>query len=409
MRYGVLTALERDSEVTAFDALGNPLDIAVDGRRFAALRSLWESSEGGAYRALGGTLTSVTQPGADGHVGAVDAHLLSADGRWKLDAQAMASAAVDRRGIGAIGDVVFTPRQGRTHSLGIEAFDRDLDINDFGFLSRNDQVLFDYRFRERRTQFLVRNGWNLDGLLVSSGFFAEREWQFDDLSRLSVNVGLRPQRWDDRNSRGNGAFRVETRGVAEAEWSSNDARALSGGVRGGLRHEDLQGLSFDLRAFLLWRPLDRFTADLSLRYRDRDDWLVHRRDREFATFDATEWRPSFTLDYFLSARQQFRATMQWVGVKAEEDGLLQIGPNGSLVDRPPVADGPDEDFSISSLVLQLRYRWEIAPLSDLFVVYTRGGTLDDAEGRGFSNMFSASFDDPDQDQLVVKLRYRLGS
>lgn len=419
LRYGLLTALERDSEVTAFDAAGAAFDVDVDGRRFTAARGLWEQSERGSYRAIGGTLTSVVQPGSDGHVAAVDAHLLSADGRWKLDAQAMGSAALDRRGVGMIGDVVFTPRQGLTHSLGVEAFDTDFDINDFGFLARNDQVLVDYRFREqrsdledvreRRTQLLARNGVNLDGLLVSSGFFLEREWQFHDLSRVSVNLGLRPQRWDDRNSRGNGAFRVDTRGVAELEWRSDDSRQLSGGIEGGLRHEDLQGLSWDADVFLIWRPLDQFTADLSLQYKDRDDWLVHRRGREFATFDAIEWRPSFTLDYFLSARQQLRATMQWVGVQAREDGLLQIGPNGSLVDRPRLAGGPDEDFSISSMVLQLRYRWEIAPLSDLFLVYTRGGNLDDPDERDFSGLLSANFDDPDQDQLVLKLRYRIGS
>ena len=57
----------------------------------------------------------------------------------------------------------------------------------------------------------------------------------------------------------------------------------------------------------------------------------------------------------------------------------------------------------------MRYRWQIAPLSDLFVVYTRGSnftnnTVDD----GFDNLFRDALDQPVIDFLVIKLRYRFG-
>ena len=57
---------------------------------------------------------------------------------------------------------------------------------------------------------------------------------------------------------------------------------------------------------------------------------------------------------------------------------------------------------------QVRYRWQIAPLSDLFIVYTKGDSrrtsLND-----FRHLFEESWQDPLADQLVIKLRYRLGS
>ena len=46
----------------------------------------------------------------------------------------------------------------------------------------------------------------------------------------------------------------------------------------------------------------------------------------------------------------------------------------SLVETEDVTAGSD-DFAISRMSFQARYRWEIAPLSDLFFVYTRGGNL----------------------------------
>ncbi|MGH8221826.1 MAG: hypothetical protein ACREQZ_02520 [Woeseiaceae bacterium] len=75
------------------------------------------------------------------------------------------------------------------------------------------------------------------------------------------------------------------------------------------------------------------------------------------------------------------------------------------VDKPP---GPTDDFSISQLTFQVRYRWQIAPLSDVFIVYTkadsrRTGLMD------FETLFRNSWTAPLGDQLVIKLRYRLGS
>lgn len=417
LRYGVLTALERDTEVTGFDAFDQGVDFQVKGKRFGAARVIREVSDGAAYRALGGMVTAVGKPGDDGFVGSLDGHLLTDDGVWKLDGQAMWSQANDKRGKGFIGDLVYTPSQGRIHRLGFEALDENLDLNDFGFLRRNEQVLLDYRYEEtrsdieglfqRRSSLRTRHGWGLDGKYISSGFFADRNWTFENLDEARIQLGYRPQRWDDRNSRGNGAFRVDDRGVLELGYSTNNALPLALDVNLGMRHEDLQGLSYDARVGLTWRPSDRFTADLGVRYADRGEWLVYRQDRDFTTYDAIEWRPEFTLDYFFTARQQLRAALQWVAVKASEQDFYRIRFDGDLVERPTPVDS--EDFAVSNLVFQLRYRWEIAPLSDLFVVYTRGGSLGQTDGKEFGTLLADNFSDPDTDQLVVLLRYRLGT
>ena len=72
---------------------------------------------------------------------------------------------------------------------------------------------------------------------------------------------------------------------------------------------------------------------------------------------------------------------------------------------------------ISRLIAQLRYRWEIAPLSDLFVVYTRGANLANAYDLddpfatprdSFGQLYGDALSDPLVDLLVVKLRYRFG-
>jgi hypothetical protein len=56
----------------------------------------------------------------------------------------------------------------------------------------------------------------------------------------------------------------------------------------------------------------------------------------------------------------------------------------------------------------LRYRWEIAPLSDLFIVYTRGSNLPGRVDDEFDDLFEDALNDPIIDYFVIKLRYRFG-
>ena len=57
--------------------------------------------------------------------------------------------------------------------------------------------------------------------------------------------------------------------------------------------------------------------------------------------------------------------------RARDPYQIPIG-DGTLAKITDGITEPTYGFTISRLMTQPRYRWEIAPLSDLFVVYTRG-------------------------------------
>ena len=61
------------------------------------------------------------------------------------------------------------------------------------------------------------------------------------------------------------------------------------------------------------------------------------------------------------------------------------------------------------MTFQARYRWEIAPLSDLFVVYTRGGNVPGSQFDDYSGLLVEAWQEPVVDTIVIKLRYRFGS
>jgi len=418
LRYGVLAAFEDDPMFRLTDSTD---EVIGQGSQYGAARFLLEDAPGGAYKAVGILSTMVLNDAGDALVQGIDAHYLSADGKLKTDAQIFTSDkdGIDR-GFGGFIDFEYAIRQGVNQRLGIEFFDDRVDVNDFGFLERNDN--FRIRSAHTRTRsnlswaksnqfdvrgFVQRNG---EHLFTKGGMFLSNRSVLNNLNELVLRVDLLAGSYEDLNSFGNGSYRVDPIQMASVGWASNRSKPLSFGGKVGFMGEGLGGNSGVYSVYASWRPDDRLALDLMLNYLDREDWLLHSQGTTMATFDADQLAPGISLEYFLSAKQQMKVVLQWVGVKAKAQQAYRIPENPGELMRAENLDAELADFSVSQVSLQARYRWEIAPLSDLFVVYTRQsnqrGLLD---GQDFQAIFSNSYQDPLTDSFVVKLRYRFGS
>ncbi len=430
LRYGLLTAFEDEVRRRGRRADGSDVGLVQDGREFGVARLSWET--GGVDRtAIGylGTLVRrpepiVSVPAGDGSGAAVvhgiDTHLLRGNGRYKWDTQLLTSDVDGSRGLGMFTDLRYQPRRGLTHSIGVDYFDDELDVSDLGFIRRNDVVGMRYIYdenvsqglqslRKKSVQVLLSQEFNTDGRSVRSGIFLRNRWTFLDESELRTELDFFPGRWDDRNSLGNGEYKVDPRGFAEVSFGTDTAKPLSWSIVGRVQQEELGGVTWQGLLGLTLKPNDRFSLDLDLDYARRDGWLVHGVGRNFTTFAAHDLRPTLALDLFLTARQQLRLTLQWAGIDADEQDYYRVPEGDGELQR--VARGPvrgARDFSISRMTAQVRYRWEIAPLSDLFLVYTRGSNLPNSPDDGLGNLFTDALNDPVIDVFVMKLRYRFG-
>ena len=67
------------------------------------------------------------------------------------------------------------------------------------------------------------------------------------------------------------------------------------------------------------------------------------------------------------------------------------------------------DFSLANLGFQVRYRYELAPLSDLYVVYGRGGLDDQGISRPLAELLGDATSLRDDEQILVKLSYRFAN
>ncbi|MEM7101203.1 MAG: DUF5916 domain-containing protein [Pseudomonadota bacterium] len=425
IRYGVMGAFEEEVKFDVVDN-GTPRNLHQDGNDYGIARLLYEDNEGGAYRALGVLSTAVLNRERDAVVHGVDWHYLSPGGGVKIDGQAMSSD-IDgvERGYGGFLDFEFTYREGLTHRVGLEYFDEQIDINDLGFLQRNDE----YRIRSalqwtksdlswaRDNQFDVRgflqNNVSED-LFTGGGLFVSNRLRLNNLSQLVARLSFFPSVYDDLNSFGNGTYRIEDKIMADVSWTSDTAKTWSYKFGAVYAEENLGAPSYEGSFGITWRPGDQFALELSNRYVKSEGWLLHQQDDLFATFRSELWAPRISIEYFLSARQQFRIAMQWVGIRAREDEffLVPASPGHLIPTTKPSGPGVRDsyDFSVSQYSLQLRYRWEIAPLSDIFVVYTRQANLGLAlSDEDFFEIFDSAWRDPLADFLVFKIRYRFGS
>ena len=419
-RYGTLLASETESQIAGTLDDGTQVTLNAVGRDFSIARLLYEDTSSGGRRAIGWMGTNLSHPTIDATAHAVDMHYFSADNRFVIDTQIMHSNVDGKTGNGFLGDVAFRPRRGLQHGLRATYIDDTLDINELGFLTRNDQMNLDYNMfniesdvpglRQRTTSLFISNQWNTDGEPVRLGLFLNRG--YNTLNNNTYDVSLRyfPERIDDRLGRGTGDFKVEGRYGLNLGFRTNPADKLAFNFDLNLDQDELGPARTGASARFTWRPNDRFSSDLRLDYTDREALLVHKGSGSYTSFESHQWAPQLEMNYFLNAWQQLRFTLQWTALKAFEDRFWQVDSQ-NLDFLQPVAKSDDDsdNFTISRLTFQARYRWEIAPLSDLFVVYTRGSNLPIDSFETFQDLLVQSWTDTIVDTLAIKLRYRFGS
>jgi hypothetical protein len=108
------------------------------------------------------------------------------------------------------------------------------------------------------------------------------------------------------------------------------------------------------------------------------------------------------MQWIISARQELRIKMETIALDAHALQGWSLAANG---EPQRVGDGLN-DFSLRNLGFQVRYRYELAPLSNLYIAYVRGGFGFRDGGQGVGGLLGDAFSLRDDEQLFVKLSYR---
>jgi hypothetical protein len=408
VRYGLLAATEGDAI----------------GRDFFALRA---TRDFGAQD-LGGMVTHVERPFLDRQATVYSAdHLWTPNGAWSIRSQVVAShirqagATVNDSGMQVRAD--YEMGGGWRQQLYALHLGDQLQLNDIGYLDRNnfnylryelarrfpDQPADSaYAFHEWRWAASTRR--NNHGLSIAEAVATSRVSERRDGGSEFFDIAMWTDGHDDLITRGNGAVRVPEKLYAfwersrpqRGRWSwEASARAAGEGLEGA------GGMGLDLDFEPTLHLSDSLALQGSFSLQHNPDWLLWRGGNRLGSYRADIAGVGANLQWQIGTRQELRVKLETIALDARLRQAWVVGPGGQ---PQPVATPADiTDFSLANLGFQVRYRYELAPLSDLYIVYGRGGLVEDGVSRSLSDLLGDATSLRDAEQLLIKLSYRFAN
>jgi len=400
--YGFLAAQEEDET----------------GRSFYAGRIVYPAENW----SVGALSTYTERPFLDrtAFVNALDYHVFLGDSlqiEGKFISTTIDSPTEDTSGYGIFTGINYDPSERLKIMIGMTRWDDTMNYNDMGYMDRNDLERIMINTRWLRTDFPEDSrsasvAWsfsfypilqNTDGDKFPLNISLGRSEKMRSGADISVNVRYYGEGYDDLISRGNGLVRLDDRWNLDASYTSQRRGSWRQYYKMSVFQEGYSDWSAGLEAGLTWYYRDNLNVDFSLSPSWSRDWLIWLYDDLLASFYRRQVTGEIKAAWFPADRHEVQLRAQWFVINADAKQGYRIGEGGHLV---PSNDQID-DFDAMEFGLQFRYRYEIAPLSDIYLVYSRGGReYVENTTRSTLELLSESSRLRDSDQILIKFRYR---
>ena len=405
--FGVMSASERDEKFS-------------QGRDFYALR-LNTKSNNLKYGYLG---TYVDKPvtGENAQVNSFDFLYLPSE-IHRMNGNFMHSSVDNQDGFGLTLGYAYNPNRDFSSGIGINYYDDRLDLNDMGYLILNDRFMFNGRTQFKRTTFnegsilrsrLFEIGYgskfNVDSQRESSNFALKLENAFVNLSELKAEIFYRSTGRNTRITRGSqiSPFIKMPKGIGGYIDLTGPRRpTYIYGLRfergRGSEHSPELGWGTKTRGYFKYMPVDNISFSLMNQHADENQWLNWFNDNLLATFHRKQRTSVVEMEWFHNNVHELRIKAQMVAFTGRNPQALLGDLSGNL--NPEIID--IAPITISELAFQVRYRYEIKPLSYLYIVYSKGGRVsmqDDEDG--LFSLYRRPWKSPEKENFTVKLRYR---
>ncbi len=302
------------------------------------------------------------------------------------------------------------------YSLTIDRYDNRFDIDDLGYLKRNDTEDVSVRGMWQQNGFPkdafisditwsinAAVGRNTEGDVFPTTVMANINSKLHGGDEVMLNLNFASSGYDDRLSRGNGLVRLNQRLGANINYSTPRRGEWKESIGVNIAQEGVDGWGYGINADAVWYPSDNLNLDLNLSPNWSRDWLIWVQGTQLGSFSRRQVSATLSANWFPAVKHELRLKTQWATVNAKAEQSYSIGDNGRLI-----ADNtPMNDFAQVNFGLQFRYRYEIGPLSDFYLVYSRGGfDYINNPDKDTISLLTDSTTLRDSDQILAKIRYR---
>ena len=305
-------------------------------------------------------------------------------------------------------------------------FDENFQLNDFGYLRRADWIHIGLGGGFKQVNFSNESPINQIDMNVDFNYDSDtngnsnpiridqkNEITFKDTSKLKFDFGIKTSGKNTTITRKNPDFpfikikkkkniTLDFEAVNYKFWTYDWRISFEKGDKYNSWNSDGYKREFYKIAGSYF-PNDNLKINLQYRVRKENEWLIWTEDNKFGLYDSEQDTVSIGLNWFSGNRHEIRLKSQFVALQADNPQSL-ISDNGGYLYE---SDDLIKPFTQGVVSFQVRYKYEIAPLSYLYLVYSKGGTsYDEDEDYSKSEIFNQPWNNPSDEVYSIKFRLK---
>ena len=320
----------------------------------------------------------------------------------------------------------FQPSNFSFISGSVLYFDKDFQLNDFGYLRRADWIhvglgggskKIDFQENSAIDQFEFGFDLNYDSDTGGNSnplrFDNKNAIIFKDTSKLKFEFGIKTSGKNTTITRKNPDFpfvKIKKKKNITLDFEAINYKFWTYDWRISFEQGDKYN-SWDSNGYKRefykiagsYFPNDNLKINLQYRVRKENEWLIWSEDNKFGLYDSQQDTVSVGLNWFSGNKHEVRLKSQFVALQADNPRSLVSDKQGYLYD----SNESLKPFTQGVVSFQIRYKYEIVPLSYIYLVYSKGGSnFEEDEDYSKSEIFNQPWNNPSDEVYSIKFRLK---
>ena len=305
-------------------------------------------------------------------------------------------------------------------------FDKNFQLNDFGYLKKADWIHFGLGGGVKKINFIEESPINQIDMGFDFNYDSDtngnsnpiridqkNEITFKDTSKLKFEFGIKTSGKNTTITRKNPDFpfvRIKKKKNITLDFEAVNYKFWTYDWRisfeKGDKYNSWNSEGYKREFYKIagsYFPNDNLKINLQYRIRKENEWLIWTEDNKFGLYDSEQDTFSMGLNWFSGNKHEIRLKSQFVALQADNPRSLISDSGGYLYE----IDDLKKPFTQGVVSFQVRYKYEIAPLSYLYIVYSKGGTsYGEDEDYSKSEIFNQPWSNPSDEVYSIKFRLK---